>query len=71
MAGDMESSQGPTDFLLLWYKKFIRNKELEFSYQNTRGLHWFDEIQQLRVLIAKTRKEIESLKRLRSTWTAI
>ena len=59
MAGDIETCPGPTNPLFANIGNFVRNRGLKIFQQNVRGLHCFGKIEQLRLLMDETRKEIQ------------
>ena len=59
MAGDIETCPGPTNPLFANIGNFVRNRGLKIFHQNVRGLHCFGKIEQLRLLMDETRKEIQ------------
>eukprot|EP00794_Sanderia_malayensis_P020943 gene20943-22996_t len=61
MAGDIETCRGPTPELFSDIKKFARSRGLKIFHQNVRGLSGFGKIEQLRLLLTKTNKDIQFL----------
>ena len=61
IAGDIETCPGPTSNVFPDIKQFIRNRGLKIFHQNARGLHDFGKIEQLKLLMEETNKEIQIL----------
>ena len=61
IAGDIETRPGPTSDVFPDIKQFIRNRGLKIFHQNARGLHDFGKIEQLKLLMEETNKEIQIL----------
>ena len=61
IAGDIETCPGPTSDVFPDIKQFIRNRGLKIFHQNARGLHDFGKIEQLKLLMEETHKEIQIL----------